>query len=121
MQFREVYKGFEVTVIDNMLSIKDIETGEYGKLNVEKKDKESIGKMAHFVINERIKEKEREEKEREVRFSLELRSGARYDHSYFVPEKIIKAGIDKLEEYIILKALGDKIYVDIEEVYDNVI
>lgn len=121
MQFREVYKGFEVTVADNILVIKDIETGEEGKLNVEKKDNEAISKMAHFIIEKRINEKQRENPipTKEVRFSLELRSGERYSHSYLVPENIIEAGKDKLEEYLILKALGDKVSVEIEEVCNN--
>lgn len=120
MQFREVYKGFEITVIDNTLVIRDIETGEEGKLDVEKIDRGSISKMAHFVIDKRISEKRREEKYQEVQFSLELRSGERYSHSYSIPEKVVKAGKDEIEKYIILEALGDLIYVDIEEVYNNV-
>lgn len=119
MQFRESYKGFEIIVIDNMLVIRDIETGEEGKLDVEKIDKDNISKMAHFVIDKRIVEKQREEKYQEVQFSLEFRSGERYSHSYSIPEKIVKAGKDEIEKYIILEALGDLVYVDIEGVYNN--
>ena len=94
MQYREVYRGFEVTAIDNTLVIRDIETGEIGKLNVEKKDSEAIGKMAHFVIDKRILERRRQERYRSMQFYLELRRGERYSHSYLVPEKVIEAGID---------------------------
>lgn len=125
MQFREVYRGFEVTVIDNILVIRDVETEEEGKIDIEKKDKNSISKMAHFVIDKRILEKAAEkrmqEKYQSVQFSLELRSGESYSYSYLVPEKVVKAGKEEIEKYIILEALGDLVCVNIEEVHSDVV
>jgi len=52
---------------------------------------------------------------RMVSFSLEFRSGNRYDHSYSVPESIILQGREAIEEYIVSKALGDILYVELED------
>lgn len=120
MGFKEIYENFEIMVENDLLMIKDLETNEEGKIDVKNKDMSSIKKMAHFVINKRINEKRAKEKNQLVQFTLELRSGDRYDHSYFVPEKVVKAGRDEIEKYIILEALGDLIYVDIEEVDSDV-
>lgn len=51
---------------------------------------------------------------RMVSFSLEFRSGNRYDHSYLVPESIVLQGRQAVEEYIVSKALGDILYVELE-------
>lgn len=116
IEFLEVYKGFAVVVVDTVLIIKDFETGEEGRLNVGGKDVSGIKAMYRSVVDMRITEKVKAETTKEIMFSLETRSGDRYDHSYFVPEKIINAGRDEIERYIISQALGDIIFVDVKEV-----
>lgn len=49
-----------------------------------------------------------------VSFSLEFRSGNRYEHSYLVPELVILQGRQAVEEYIVSQALGDILYVELE-------
>ena len=53
------------------------------------------------------------EKDIEIEFALVLRNGQQYNHSYFVPERIVKKGREAVEEYILEKAFGDLIYVEI--------
>lgn len=50
-----------------------------------------------------------------VSFSLEFRSGNRYEHSYLVPELVILQGRQAVEEYIVSQALGDILYVELED------
>lgn len=52
-----------------------------------------------------------------VDFTLELRSGASYSHSYFVPRAIVREGGSALEDYLVLLALGDKIDVSVDKIY----
>lgn len=120
MVVREEYKNFEFVINNEVLIIRNIGTGEEGRASVKGKDKDDIIKMAHFIIDKRVEEILKEEKSKEVYkevcFCLELRSGERYNHSYLVPERIVKLGGRDLEEYIVLEAMGDLISIEVEEI-----
>ena len=52
---------------------------------------------------------------RKVSFSLEFRNGNRYNHFYLVPELIILQGRQAIEKYIAFQALGDILYIELED------
>lgn len=58
---------------------------------------------------------DKEHASRCISFSLEFRSGQRYNHSYVVPEIVILKGAESVKEYIIREALDDILFVELEE------
>lgn len=115
--YLDLYKGFIVACHERLLIIKDPDTGEEAHSFTESGDLSEAIDKAHWVIDQRIYEKSKEDPTREVAFALELSSGVRYQHSYLVPESVIKAGDKELERFLALEALGDKLSVVVEEVY----
>lgn len=52
-----------------------------------------------------------------VDFTLEFRSGDRYDHGYDVPDEVIQQGEQAVKEYIVSQALDDILFVEIIDQY----
>ena len=52
---------------------------------------------------------------REVRFTLKFRNGSTYSHSYLVPIDTIEKGEEAVQQEILLQAVGDILYVFVEE------
>lgn len=50
---------------------------------------------------------------REVSFSIVLRSGDRYDHSYHVPSDIVDE--TEVEKYLLNQAFNDKVFIEIQK------
>lgn len=114
--YLDLYRGFIVAYHERLLIIKDPNTGEEAHSFTESRALSEAIDKAHWVIDQRIYEKSKEDPQREVVFTLELRSGERYQHSYLVPESVLKVGGKELERFLVLEALGDKLSVIVEEV-----